>query len=109
MAKSTTPGLFSNASDREQLLRPTSATTRVAAKANLPRLVLPRDLPNAIKRLEDQELERLVAVSLAEQKRRGRGYQASEQITRERRAVVTPTPLTLGKMNAVRAAFKAGV
>jgi hypothetical protein len=38
---------------------------------SLLRYVLPKDLPGAIKQLNDDELERLIAVALAEQKRRG--------------------------------------
>jgi hypothetical protein len=36
------------------------------------RHVLPKDLPNAVKHLNDEELDRLLVVTLAEAKRRGR-------------------------------------
>ena len=36
------------------------------------RHVLPKDLPNAVKHLSDEELDRLLVVTLAEAKRRGR-------------------------------------
>jgi hypothetical protein len=44
----------------------------VGAAASPRRHVLPKDLPAAIKQLDDQELDRLLAAVLAEQKRRGR-------------------------------------
>jgi predicted DNA-binding protein (UPF0251 family) len=72
------------------------------------RHVLPKDLPGAINQLDDQELDRLLAAVLAEQKRRGRKPMSTEppEKPRTEEAVVHLTP---GKMNAVRAAFKAGV
>jgi hypothetical protein len=41
-----------------------------AAAASLRRHVLPKDLPAAIKQLDDQELDRLLAAAVAEQRRR---------------------------------------
>jgi hypothetical protein len=70
---------------------------------------LPADLPNAIKHLEDRELDRLLAAVLAEQKQRGRRLPASDESSRKRKVAATSVPLTQGKLNAVRAAFKAGV
>jgi hypothetical protein len=112
MAKSTTPDLFSNASDRELSSRsvlPASSATPAAAKDKVPRLVLPMDLPNAIKLLADQELDRLVAAALAEQQRRGRKPPVSDETTSKRRVEPVAVPLTQGKLKAVRAAFKAGI
>ena len=108
MAKSTTHDLFSKISDKPSAQ---SALPPPPAEAidHEPRLVLPKDLPNSIRRLENQELDRLVMVALAEQKRRGRSPPTSEENSRPRRGEVATAPLTLGKLNAVRAAFKAGV
>jgi hypothetical protein len=65
-------------------------------------------LPNAIRHLNDQELDQLLSAVVAEQNRRGK--KRSVEISRKQRiAVVAPMPLTQGKLNAVRAAFKAGV
>jgi hypothetical protein len=81
------------------------------------RHVLPKDLPNAIKHLDDQDLDRLLAVAVAEAKRRGR-LPASNQTTssspmrrspRGRRVQAETVSLTRGQINAVRAASKAGV
>ena len=70
---------------------------------------LPADLPNAIKQLGDQELDRLLAAVLAEQKRRGKKLRVSDENSRKRKMEAIAVPLTQGKLNAVRAAFKAGV
>jgi hypothetical protein len=48
-----------------------SQVTADAAAASLRRHVVPKDLPGAIKQLDDQELDRLQA-ALTERKRRGR-------------------------------------
>ena len=82
--------------------------TNPASSANARRHVLPKDLPNAVKHLNDEELDRLLAVTLAEAKRRGRQplrpinvFQAGKWKRR--------VSLTRGQLNAVRAAFKAGI
>ena len=81
------------------------------------RHVLPKDLPNALKHLDDQDLDRLLAVAVAEAKRRGR-LPSSNQTTssspmrrspRGRRVQAETVSLTRGQINAVRAASKAGV
>ncbi len=59
--------------------------------------------------LDDQELDRLLAAVIAEQKRRGRRPPASDESSRKRKVEATSVPLTQGKLNAVRAAFNAGV
>jgi hypothetical protein len=72
------------------------------------RHILPADLPNAVSYLNDQELDRLLSVVIAEQKRRGN--KSSAEIPRKKGVgVVSAVPLTQGRLNAVRAAFKAGV
>jgi len=70
---------------------------------------LPADLPNAIRNLEDEELDQLLAAVLAEQKRRGRKLHVSDESERKRRMEVAPISLTSGQVNAVRSAFKAGI
>jgi hypothetical protein len=86
------------------------------------RHVLPKDLPDAVKHLTDEELDRLLIVTLAEIKHRGRSppnVQADESLPgrprppetscHNRRAEETTVSLTRGQLNAVRAAFKAGI
>jgi hypothetical protein len=102
------PDLFSTASGRVPLPAPNpppSPRATAVAAASLGRHVLPKDLPAAIKQLDDQEFDRLQAGVLAEQKRRGRKPAVSAETPGKIKAAV----LTPGKMNAVRAAFKVGV
>ena len=71
------------------------------------RHILPADLPNAVSYLNDQELDRLLSAVIAEQKRRGRKLPAVSRT--QGVEVAAAFPLTQGKLNAIRAAFKAGV
>jgi hypothetical protein len=72
------------------------------------RQVLSNDLPTAIRHLDDQQLGRLQAAVAAEQQRRGKKSPVRDKIPSKRLEVPTVS-LTPGKLNAVRAAFKAGV
>ena len=58
---------------------PSSATSTDTSS----RHILPADLPNAIKHLGDQELDRLLAAVIAEQKRRRRKLPASDESSRK--------------------------
>jgi DNA invertase Pin-like site-specific DNA recombinase len=51
----------------------------------------------------------LLAAVLAELKRRGKKLPESDQTSRKQRTKEIAPPVTQGKLNAVRAAFKAGV
>jgi hypothetical protein len=109
---STTPDLFSTLSDRDIVspsVTPSHPPTRAAATTppSLP-YVLPKDLPKAIKQLPDEELDRLLTTVLAEQKRRGKKPPVSDEGSRKRRVEEVASHLTVGQLNAVRAAFKAG-
>src|ERR1700730_7168886 len=102
---STTPDVFSRASTRERSspsVNPPSspATTDAAATAPSPRLVLPSDLPSAIKRLEDQDLDRLLSVAFSEQQRRGR---KSPMSARKRRGEDGSPPLSQWRVVALLA------
>jgi hypothetical protein len=88
---------------------PPSSQVNADAAASLRRHVLPKDLPAAIKQLDDQELDRLLAAALAEQKRRGRKRAESVEPRDKPQIEVVAVHLTPGKLNAVRAAFKVGV
>ena len=72
------------------------------------RYILPKDLDTAIQQLDDQELERLVLAALEERARRKKPL-LSEQGQRKQYAEAVAVSLPQGKLNAVRAAFKAGV
>ena len=62
------PDLFSTAPFGET----TPPATKGASSVQQRRHVLPKDLPSAVRHLDDEELDRLLAVALAEAKRRGR-------------------------------------
>jgi hypothetical protein len=113
--RSITPDLFSTAASRGRWSlsanppKSLPSTVDAAAVASSPRHVLPNDLPNAIKHLEDHELDRLLAAVLAEQQRRGKKHSAPDDTSRKQNIKDVALPLTVGKLNAVRASFKAGV
>ena len=83
--------------------------------ASQQRHFLPKDLAGALKRLDDVEIDALLAAVTTEAERRG---WRSPDPAKEKR-VIDAKPqgrqeagegsLTTGKLNAVRAAFKAGV
>jgi hypothetical protein len=99
----TTTDLFPISAVKKVLAPLTSQMTVPEAPA--PRHVLPKDLPTAIKQLDDQEFERLVAAVRGEQKRRGKRKPAKAE-TGDKPASGS---LSVGKINAIRAAFQAGV
>jgi hypothetical protein len=111
--------LFSTASSGEPSPRPKQSSPQKR------RHVLPKDLPNAVKHLDDRELDLLITASLEEAKRRGRllpnvqtntpdesARQRSSRMAKysQRRQVEgAAVSLTRGQVNAVRAAAKAGI
>jgi hypothetical protein len=126
--KNQTPDLFPT----ERLGSPSSDRPADAVTGRPPRrTVLPKDLPKAIRYLEDQELDWLLRAATEEAKRRGRPMPmteasptntpaaSSEPIPKQTKSPGRPThqrqirpaaaSLTRGQVNAVRAAFKAGV
>jgi hypothetical protein len=103
----TTPDLFSTG--RERSSPQVSSPPLPPASIGNVRHVLPKDLPNAMKGLSDAELDKLVAAASAEQQRRGRKPAVSDKSARRPRVDELPLALTSGKLNAVRAAFKAGI
>jgi hypothetical protein len=72
------------------------------------RYILPQNLDAAIRQLPDQELDRLVTAALEERVRRKKPP-VPEERQRKRSADAVALSLPQGKLNAVRAAFKAGV
>ena len=108
--RSSTPDLFSPTSVREpSSLSTNPPTSSPAITRTSSRHVLPADLSNAIKHLGDQELDRLLGAVIVEQKRRGKKLRVSDENSRKRKVEASAVSLTQGKLNAVRAAFKAGV
>jgi hypothetical protein len=107
--RSSSPDLFSPSLGRERDTELASTTLKqeTAAPSLPPQHVLPSNLDTAIKRLDDQELDRLFSVVVSERKRRGKNLPHSDDRRQKNKA---PTPsLTSGQINAIRAAFKAGV
>jgi hypothetical protein len=106
------PKLFSSwgrdASTSSPVQRSSVAISRDTETPRSSRCILPKDLDTAIQQLDDQELERLVLVALAERSRRKKPP-LPEESQRNRRAEADAAPLPQGKLSAVRAAFKAGV
>ena len=80
------------------------------AAASSPSYALPTNLPSALSHLDDDQLDRLLTAAHAEQQRRGKKISASNEPSRKQKTKeVNAPPLAQGKLNAVRAAFKAGV
>jgi hypothetical protein len=105
-----TPDLFGATAEREPVSLSVAKPTAAPAAPAAPRIVLPQDLPSAIKQLDNQELDRLAAAVLAEQQARGGGSVAgADKPAPKGRVEAIPVSLSTGKINAVRAAFKAGV
>ena len=79
---------------------------------------MPEDLAGALKRLDDVEIDALLAAVTAEAERRGRRAPSpskekpvadAKPPRRQEAAEDRAGSLTTGKLNAVRAAFQAGV
>ena len=89
---------------------PASSLPIVTDRTEAPaRHVLPKNLDAAIRQLDDQELNRLVTAALEERARRKPPPVPNETQPRKRDAEAVAMSLPQGKLNAIRAAFKAGV
>jgi hypothetical protein len=86
-----------------------STHTDEPAAASSQSYALPQNLPSALGYLDDDQLDRLLAAVMAEQQRRGKTLPISDKSHRKHLTKEAPIHLPLGKLNAVRAAFKAGV
>jgi hypothetical protein len=129
-AKQAAPDLVSAQPVRDATAPPTKpiSTTATIPDPASPRHVLPKNLPQAVKQLSDDELDRLLKVAFDEAKRRGRltssvsaDFTPSSRLTTDlatkraprtadqRKVDMGEIMLTRGQVNAVRSAFKAGV
>jgi hypothetical protein len=116
----TTPDLFS-ALPTVEAARPLAVPKDKAGPDSLAsqqRHFLPKDLAGALKRLDDVEIDALLAAVTTEAERRGRRPPSpakekpvadAKPQRRQEAAQDGAGSLTTGKLNAVRAAFKAGV
>jgi hypothetical protein len=82
---------------------------RRGATASSPSYALPTNLPSALSHLDDDQLNRLHAAVIGELEQRGKTLSISDEPSRKQRTKVVASPLAQGKLNAVCAAFKAGV
>ena len=128
----SSPDLFSTDTGRDASRPPPKPpAAEAAAEPASQRRFLPKNLRDAVKYLNDEELDLLRAATLEEIKRRGRappsvgadsaqsirhpsGFQAkrlppTDKTSQRRRLDVSEISLTRGQVNAVRAAFKAGI
>ena len=106
-----TPDLFSTELARNGVSPQVSASKETAYGVSQ-RHVLPQDLPNAVKYLTDTELDLLIVTAIDEAKRRGRlppKVEPKRTSKDDRRVELATGSLTRGQVNAVRAAYKAGV
>ena len=78
-------------------------------QGNAPTYQLPRNLPSALSHLDDDQLERLLGAVKVELERRGKKAPTRQSNERKPAAEDGAPPLAFGKLNAIRAAFKAGV
>jgi hypothetical protein len=115
-----TPDLFSTETVRDvspSEMKPIPAT-QIAVDAASQRHVLPKNLRKAVKQLSDAELELLHSAALEEMGRRGRSPPSdqtrkrsspTDTSSRKRLVEAAAVSLTRGQINAVRAAFNAGI
>ena len=115
-----TPDLFSTETVRDgspSPIKPIPAA-QIAADASSQRHVLPKNLRTAVKHLSDAELDLLHATTLEEMARRGRLPPTDQTTNRssrtdkslhKRQVGAATVSLTRGQVNAVLAAFKAGI
>ena len=114
----TTPDLFSTppkatASGLPAVPKEKSGRNNLASQ---PHYLLPGDLAGALKRLDDGEIDALLAAVNTEAERRGRSSPTKEKAASAGKPSPPQAPakdgadsLSTGKLNAVRAAFRAGI
>jgi hypothetical protein len=109
--RSPTPDLFATEPARSSStpVSPASTIADGSAQTTSASYALPQDLPSALGRLNDDQLDRLSAAVIAEQKRRGKPPSSLSEPSRKARTREAAPLLAQGKLNAIRAAFKAGV
>ena len=74
-----------------------------------PSYALPTNLPSALRHLDDDQIDRLLAAVISELKQRGKKLLVSNEPLGKQQTKQVAPPLAQGKLNAVHAAFKAGV
>jgi hypothetical protein len=110
-SEATTPDLFSAPSTRQAPESVSPSQVEPDNQISPPRHFLPKDLAGALKRLDDAEIDALLSAVTAEAGRRNRLPSSATKAAQPRPAPTEQAAgsLTKGQLNAVRAAFKAGV
>jgi hypothetical protein len=80
-----------------------------AANESPQRYILPKNFPNALKHLSNDELDLMHEAILEEMERRGRAPKKTKSTEKRRHDGIAEDPLTRGQLSAVRSAFKAGI
>jgi predicted DNA-binding protein (UPF0251 family) len=113
-AEKLTPDLFSTDAVQGAAVAPPRPPPTEATESK--RHILSKNLRYAVKQLSDGDLDQLFEVAFDEAKRRGRlprnvpvSSSGTDKSTRPRKVEVAEVSLTRGQLNAVRAAFKAGI
>ena len=106
------PDLFSEQQSPDTSSSPASeaksSPLRTDQTAAVQLYALPKNLSSALGYLDDDQLDRLLAAVVAEQRRRGKKVPVSDKSPRKALVKMVAPPLPQGKLNAIRAAFKAG-
>ena len=121
----TSPDLFSTAAAGDASPPPSPPAPESTAEPAPQRHVLPKNLREAVKHLNDDELDLLHAATLEEMQRRGRLPPSvaadleqssrppldlpTKRFSKRRPVDIVEASLTRGQVNAVRSAFKAGI
>ena len=123
------PDLFSTATVGDASAPPKLPAAEATTESATQRHVLPKNHRHAIEQLSDGELDELLEMAFdAEKRRRGLRWSIGRDVTpsssrrplellkkqsppttKRRRVDIAEVPLTRGQVNAVRAAFKAGI
>ncbi|MGA7254443.1 MAG: hypothetical protein WBX35_24870 [Pseudolabrys sp.] len=108
MGNGNNPSIKTDLFSEQQLPDTCSSPASDAKSSSSQSYALPKNLSSALGYLDDDQLDRLLAAVLAEQRRRGKKVPVSDKSPRKPPVKVVAPPLPQGKLNAIRAAFKAG-
>ncbi len=103
------PDLFSAQQLPDTLAASEPKLKNEPAVATSPSYALPTNLPSALRHLDNDLLDQLLSAVLAERQARGGKRLTADEPSRKTSIKEVAPPLAQGKLNAVRAAFKAGV
>jgi hypothetical protein len=108
MGNGNNPSIKTDLFSEQQLPDTCSSPASEAKSSSSQSYALPKNLSSALGYLDDDQLDRLLAAVVAEQRRRGKKVPVSDKSPRKALVKMVAPPLPQGKLNAIRAAFKAG-